>query len=93
VVNVFDGQWHHVAVTYDRVAGVADVYKDGLLQVSQSVGSFQPQTSDDFYMGLVAGNPYFRGQLDEISLYSEPLSSSAIAAIYASGSAGKCPNN
>jgi hypothetical protein len=93
VVNVFDGQWHHVAVTYDRVAGVADVYKDGVLQVSQSVGSFQPQTSSDFYLGLAAGNPYFRGQLDEISLYSEPLSSSAIAAIYASGNDGKCPNN
>jgi hypothetical protein len=91
--NVFDGQWHHVAVTYDRVAGMADVYKDGVMLVSQGIGSFQPQTTNDFYMGQVAGNAYFRGQLDEISLYGEPLSADDIAVIYAFGNAGKCPGN
>jgi hypothetical protein len=93
VVNVFDGQWHHVAITYDRVGGVADVYKDGVLQVSQAVGSFQPQTTNDFYMGQVSGYSDFKGQLDEISLYSQPLSPDDIAAIYLAGSDGKCPNN
>jgi Concanavalin A-like lectin/glucanases superfamily/Bacterial Ig domain len=91
--NVFDGQWHHVAVTYDRTAGVADVYKDGVMLVSQAVGSFQPQTTSDFSLGQVAGDAYFRGELDEISLYSEPLSADDIAVIYAFGSAGKCPGN
>ena len=92
-VNVFDGNWHHVAVTYDRVAGVADVYKDGVLAISQSVGSFQPQTTNDLYMGQVSGYSDFKGQLDEISLYNRPLSADDIMEIYVAGSAGKCPNN
>lgn len=91
-VNVFDGQWHHVALTYDRVAGVADVYKDGLMLVSQSVGSFQPQTSHDLYMGQVAGYSDFEGQLDEISLYQRPLDPEEVYNIYASGTVGKCPD-
>ena len=92
-VNVFDGNWHHVAVTYDRATGVADVYKDGVMVVTQTIGSFQPQTSNDLYMGQVSGYSNFKGQLDEISLYSQPLTADDILAIYAAGDAGKCPNN
>jgi hypothetical protein len=92
-VNVFDGNWHHVAITYDRVAGVADIYKDGVMVVNQTVGSFQPQTTNDLYMGEVSGYSDFEGQLDEISLYSQPLTADDVLAIYAAGDAGKCPNN
>ena len=92
VVNVFDGNWHHVAVTYDQVAGVADVYKDGAMLISESVGSFQPQTSHDLYMGQVSGYSGFIGELDEISLYRRPLNPEEVYNIYASGSVGKCPD-
>ncbi|HEY1790513.1 MAG TPA: LamG domain-containing protein, partial [Verrucomicrobiae bacterium] len=93
VSNVFDGNWHHVAVTYNPVTGVADIYKDGVMIVTQTIGGFQPQTASDFYMGQVSGYSDFKGELDEISLYNQPLSPDAILAIYAAGDAGKCPNN
>lgn len=92
-VNVFDGNWHHVAVTYDRVAGIANIYKDGVVVVTQTVGSFQPQTTNDLYLGQVSGYSNFKGQLDEITLYGQPLTADDILAIYAAGDAGKCPNN
>ena len=86
--------WTHVAVTYTKSNGVADMYINGSLAASANVGTSLLSTTNDFYMGQVPGSPnYYSGQLDEISLYSEPLSSTNIAGIYISGSAGKCPND
>jgi hypothetical protein len=86
--------WTHVAVTYYATSGLADMYINGSLAASANVGTSLLGTTNDFYMGQVPGSPnYYSGQLDEISLYSEPLSSTNIAAIYLSGNAGKCPNN
>ena len=86
--------WTHVAVTYNKTTGVADLYINGLLSASGNVGTSLLSTTNDFYMGQVPGSPnYYSGQLDEISLYTVPLSSTNIAAIYDAGSEGKCPNN
>jgi RHS repeat-associated protein len=92
--GVFNAYWQHIAVTYDRVGGLARVYENGVIIASQNVGSFVPQTSYDLYFGLVLGNsPIAKGQLDEISLYRRPLNQQEIYSIYASGSVGKCPND
>src|ERR1017187_4588972 len=92
--GMFNGTWQHIAVTYDRVSGMARVYKNGVIVASQNVGSFVPRTSYDLYFGLVAGStPIATGQLDEISLYRRPLNPQEIYSIYTSGSVGKCPND
>jgi RHS repeat-associated protein len=94
VSGVFNSQWHHVAVTYDRVAGIGRIYVDGVIRASSTVGSFVPQTSYDLYFGQVAGYaPIVSGRLDEISLYQRPLNPEEINSIYASGSVGKCPSD
>ena len=64
-----------------------------------SLGSFTPQTSYAFWMGVRPGDTvgdstygsYLSGKLDELSLYNRALSSNEIATIYLAGSAGKCP--
>jgi hypothetical protein len=84
--------WTHVAVTYDRSTGVADMYINGSLATSANVGTSLMSTTNDFYMGQVPGSAgFFSGQLDEISLYNRPLSAADVSAIYNAGSAGKCP--
>ena len=94
VNNAFDGTWKHLALTYDRVLGQARVYVNGVLVLSQNVGSFVAQTDYNFVLGSWSSSYLnFAGQLDEVSLYRRPLDPEEVNNIYASGSAGKCPNN
>jgi RHS repeat-associated protein len=88
----FNGNWHHLAVTYDRVSGQCKTYLDGVLQLTSSIGTFQPQTGYDLQFGR-ALSPFlgkFLGQLDEIGLYTRPLTQTEVQAIFNAGAAGKC---
>ena len=86
--------WTHVAVTYDRPSGQAKIYANGVLLSTANVGVNLMSTAGDFYLGQVPGSAnYYKGQLDEISLYRRPLNPGEIYSIYASGSVGKCPSD
>jgi RHS repeat-associated protein len=91
-VTAFNGTWQHIALTYDRVAGQARTYVNGVLQGPvQNVGSFANQTAVDLYLGVTPGvSGYFVGGIDELSLYDRPLSQPEIQAIANAGAAGKC---
>ncbi len=91
LTNVFQ----HVALTYDKTAGVATIYLNGVVVAQETLGSFNPLTTYDLYLGRrVSGAPdelfAFSGLIDEPSIYNRALSSNEIAAIYNAGSAGKC---
>jgi RHS repeat-associated protein len=94
VANVLGGEpysWTHVAVTYDRTSGQAKISINGVVQGTASVGTNLLTTARDFYLGQVApSTAYYPGQLDEVSLYTRPLSTAEIQSIYSAGSAGKC---
>ncbi len=80
---VTNGGLQHVAVTYDKTTGVADLYYDGLNVASQNLGIFTPQTADDVLLGYrIISSANFSGILDEFSIYSRALSSCEIDAIY-----------
>ena len=89
----FDGNWHHVAGTYDPAASGQQVrlYVDGaLLGVADTQGfplgvNNRSLQAGDSWQG---GRPYF-GLLDEISYYARALSAAEIQAIVTAGSAGK----
>ena len=90
VANVFQ----HVALTYDKLSGLATLYLNGTNIAQQHLGSINPKTSDDLYIGTrISGGAqanWWTGVIDEISLYNRALSANEIAAIYHAGSAGKC---
>ncbi|MGH7972481.1 MAG: LamG-like jellyroll fold domain-containing protein, partial [Limisphaerales bacterium] len=82
-------QWCHVALTYDGAA--LKLYVNGAQDGSLAVSGPIVATSQPVCIGgLTSGPWYFRGLMDEVSLYSRALSGAEIAAIYAAGSAGKC---
>jgi hypothetical protein len=94
--NLEDGQFHHVAVTVQRNSTTGgNLYVDG-----QVVLTFDPtsqagdlSTTEPLRLGNHASpwlNCYFKGIIDEMSIYRRALSTDEIAAIYAGGSAGKC---
>jgi RHS repeat-associated protein len=78
--------WTHVAFTYDRATGTARLYQNGALWAEQNLTVFTPQTSYPLVLG-----PGWQGGLDEISLYTKPLTPAQIQAIYQSWTAGKTP--
>ena len=88
--NVNDGQWHHIAATYD--GSTMSIYVDGTLDASQSASGVINQNTLPLDLGANSGSPglMFSGLIDEVSLYNRALSSDEIAAIYAAGSSGKC---
>ncbi len=91
VENQFEaGVWQHVALTYDRKSGFARLFRNGILVAQKFLGVFVPQTSLDLNFGAsVREKSYFKGTLDEISLYRRPLLPAEVFAIYAAGEEGK----
>jgi len=86
--GVWDGNWHHVAGTYD--GATVRLHVDG-----RQVGLGTPATltinynlpgGDDFAIGnyLTPGPWGFRGSIAEVSIYNRALTASEIEAIYAS---------
>jgi hypothetical protein len=76
------GTWHHVVAT---VAGLeAALYLDGKLVASRTLTAPPAATTRTLYLGrysALASN-YWRGSLDEVSLYDGALDAAAVAARY-----------
>lgn len=91
-VVISDGQFHHVAGTYDGER--LKIYVDGALVArSLTTTAVLYETDTQFFIGAreLGGIPgYWPGAIDELTIYSRPLCGAEIAAIYDAGSAGKC---
>jgi hypothetical protein len=91
--RIWDGQWHHVAGTYD--GNTVRLYVDG-----KQAGNGTPATGPIDY-NLPGGNDVaigsylgpgvwnFNGPIDELSIYNRALSASEIQAIFSASSIGK----
>ena len=94
--GILTTNYQHVALTYNKMTGIACIYRNGVIVASQNLGTFTPKTKSDFLLGartyLTGAVPefIFSGSLDEMSIYNRVLTTNEIAAIYNAGSAGKC---
>ncbi|MEM7166196.1 MAG: LamG domain-containing protein [Planctomycetota bacterium] len=94
---VNDGQWHHVAVTYDRdrTGNGVRLFVDG-----QRV---DPDTYDGTAMGDLSnagplriggadffGGVSFEGHIDEVEIFDRALLGSEVRRLYEAGDSGKC---
>jgi len=94
--NLQDGQFHHVALTLDRdsVTG-GKLYVDGSNVLTFNPTNHPGDSSND--NALRIGNHassslkcFFKGVIDELTLYCQALSSDEVQAIYNANCAGKC---
>lgn len=96
IPGMYDGQWHHLAFTYDSASAVFTSYKDGVQFDQQTmvpaikfenasqliVGGFQEAAGIvDSYANNSWMSP-FPGLIDQVRLYGVALSASDVAALY-----------
>jgi hypothetical protein len=94
--NDLRGGYHHLAVTLDRSStNGGHIYVDGIpvLEFDPTVVSGSLSNAEPVRIGVhpTGGfDGYYKGVIDEVSIYRRALSGSEITALYSSGSAGKC---
>ena len=87
-VALNDGEWHHVAVTWDSVSGAVALYKDGSLAHSQgdiakdlvlsADGCLVLGQDQDGGCGGYAANQAYIGDLDDVRIWSKALDGNTI---------------
>ena len=76
---VDDGNWHHVACTYDGTT--LKTYVNGVQDGSVSAPSPTWSTADTSYIGRQGSN-YFNGDVDELHYYDQHLTDTNISNLY-----------
>ena len=96
-IDIYDGNYHHIAFTRDNASGQFFAYADGInvIWTGVSGGSDSPSLtfnpSGDLYLGTAGGNTSyaFDGWLDEFALFYRTLTEEEIKAIYDATTSGK----
>ena len=90
--DVLDGQWHHVAGTWD--GALVRIFVDGEQQdqaaLTTPVNNTRP-VNVGFSWGGGTPTRFFRGKVDELALYNRSLTTNEIAAIYAANASQVLP--
>ncbi len=97
-VAISTNQWHHIAGTYDG-ATIA-LYIDGALAastphtgtISSNSGSLSIGSEDGRSGACPAcvGTRYYKGLIDEVTIYNRALSQTEVQTVYGAGTFGKC---
>jgi hypothetical protein len=86
--------WQHVALTYDKAAGLASIYVNGQAVAQTNVGSMTLHTVTNIYLGYRRSGTFtgsrFVGAMDEMTIYNRALAVAELQAILAADEAGKC---
>jgi hypothetical protein len=90
--SVDDGNFHHVAVTYDGTTEI--LYLDGAQAASSAFTEANYGTPPYYYQlgtGVVSSQWFtFNGLIDEPTLYSVALTPNQVLSLFAAGKYGKC---
>jgi len=88
-VTVIDGDWHHIAYVVDDAGDAFTVYIDGV-----NVLSFPSTVSiaaddllslgQEYDLGLATGD-FYKGSMDDVRVYNEPLSDADALELYENG--------
>ena len=82
LVNVANGQWHHVAAVYDPAASNnVKIYVDGVLDIQSNLSTTVNSGSGSFVIGRrIDGVNNFDGDIDEVRVWNVARTQSQIAA-------------
>ena len=82
--DLTDGEWHHVAVTYDSATSTKRLYFDGVeLGSGLVVANDLNVQATNFGIGYAFNTELFNGLIDDVRVYDEALDQTAIAGLAA----------
>lgn len=84
-VPVSDNTWTNITVVWDATNGMAYIYANGALQVKFFWGAFDPTWTPSgqiFQFNATSSGAVSAESIDDLSLYSRPLSPTEVASIY-----------
>jgi fibronectin type 3 domain-containing protein len=83
-ITVTDGQYHHVAVTYDGSGSLSGskLFVDGQLDVAGGVSNPVDTANGDLRIGEDPFGRYWDGRMDDVRIYNRELSQSEIQTIH-----------
>lgn len=85
---VNDGEWHHVAISFDEKSKVGRVFTDGVQEGQYTVAHDVPQNNADLVFAAwhhSGGNAGYIGMLDEIAIFDVALEEEDIQTIMNEG--------
>ncbi|HEY2760754.1 MAG TPA: LamG-like jellyroll fold domain-containing protein, partial [Pirellulales bacterium] len=87
---VNDGQWHNIGITRNSMSGLVQIYVDGVLNASSTLGTGS-KTSQFFLIGALSdvanngttfsGANFFNGSLDEVRIYNRVLTAAEMSSL------------
>ena len=85
-ITITAAGWHHIVGVWDNDIGQIFVYVDGIVTAGSTVGSLPSDPAVSFQIGSESdeGNP-FDGQIDNVRIYSYPLSQAQVKKAYNEG--------
>ena len=81
--NFLDGNWHHVATTYDGTT--RRIYLDGAQVIQDTPGANNAGTAN-FRIGSTNNAEFFSGSLDDVAIYNTALTAAEVQALASGGS-------
>ena len=84
-VPLTNGEWYHVAVTFDYDSGELILYKNGS-PIDSKIVTTKDMTNGQLYIGRFGDGKSWRGVIDDARVYAHVLSPEQIAAMYNGGS-------
>jgi hypothetical protein len=73
------GSWHHLAVTFNAAKNTAKIYRDNVLQETDSNVSWANNASN--MTSLLIGSS-FTGRMDDIAIFNTELDAAEISSLY-----------
>jgi hypothetical protein len=86
--------WKHVALTYDKVSGLAQLLVNGQVVAQTNAPGLRLQTAAPMFLGHRRSGTFagarLNGVLDDATVYNRALSVAEVQGIFAADEAGKC---
>jgi hypothetical protein len=89
---LFDGAWHHVALTFDQNDGMARLYVDGFEKATEAsaffsgvMGANSASIGRNKDSTAGGGQWFFDGTMDDFAIWNRSLSAAEVATIYTDG--------
>ena len=81
-LNLADGNWHHIAVTYDATTGDRTIYIDGAKKATDkpevTASDTETVTATDIKIGVDQNDQYFDGTIESTLIWNRSLSEAEI---------------